>query len=151
MLDGCPHSPPSDIPDTEVLSYIRSELSTNQRCVVTSDCDSAHVFEVRNFHLYPVVAHVNASAVSEQVAVCSTDEDPSKLTQWKMDGTVPAAPYRPRPGEPKYGQRLLTFRIHATSDRSTAKDTISIDPYSIESDVNGSETGGFISVPVLLV
>lgn len=148
MADGCPHAPAASISGYEVESLISGPYASSAGCVVTSDCASSHIFEVRNYHLYKVQAEIEASSIAQIIEVCEDSEDAVKRTQWTMEGQVPAAPFRPHRNQPVFGARRFDLNVRAI-DQPYRSDTIDV-TYSIDSPVNGRETGMSFGVPVLL-
>lgn len=148
MNDGCKHTPPKKPQGYEIESFVSGPLSGSGSCVITPRCDSYHVFEARNFHLYNVKAIVNASSMAKEMAVCQSSAETSEQNQWSMNGEVPAAPFRPGIRARRYGKR----RFH-TSLRSMAhepdEDVIIVD-YIISSPVQGTIIGTSFNVPVHL-
>jgi hypothetical protein len=151
MPDGCKHRPPTNLGGFEVESFVAGPESMQSGCAVTPECDSSHIFQVRNFHLYDVDAIVDAESVGDFIEICDDDEDTVKRTAWKMAKKVPAAPYRPRRGAPTYHEERLSTRVHSGTDyEDEDQDVINVD-YYIDSPVGGLLPGGKFNVPVNIV
>lgn len=147
MSDGCNHAPPANLPGYEVGSFIAGPNSTSKLCRVGANCDSSHIFVVRNFHLYEIEVTVDAEAIAGCIKVCDESEDAAKRTQWRMTGKIPAAPYRaPRSSLPCGIRRLFTG-IHSEPTKGETQESINVG-YSIDSPVNGLMNGAFFNVPV---
>lgn len=147
MTDGCKHAPPKSLPGYEVDSFVSGPHCARTTCELAKECDSSHVFAVRNFHLYDVSAAVDAQSNVGHIEVCDETEDAAKRIKWHASGTVPAAPLRPPRGAPPYTEVKLATDVHSVLQRTTGQDYINVD-YSIDSPVNGPMKGTRFSVPV---
>lgn len=147
MTDGCKHAPPKNLAGYEVNSFASGSHCTTNACTLTKECDSSHIFTVRNFHLYNVDAAVDAQSNAGHIEDCDETEDAAKRNKWHMSGKVPAAPYRPPRSALPYSEVRLSTEVHSVLQRATGQDYINVD-YSIDSPVNGPIKGTGFSVPV---
>jgi hypothetical protein len=147
MTDGCVHTPPTNLPGSEVDSFVAGPHCTSSACKLTKKCDSSHTFVVRNFRLYDVDTAADAESAASNIEICDETEDATKRAKWQLAGTVPAAPYRPPRRALPYTEVRLSTDVHSVLQKIPGQDFIKVG-YSIDSPVNGLMKGAGFNVPV---